>query len=270
MIHLTKQNIRDFSYNSYTIPIDQIVFGTKVFQNNISNNFIKQSTLHPNTKSHLANPKLYLTKALHETFNSALSTIYTNNHLDSRINIIKGLEVSIDDTKFVDDQYLQVVLNPGDLIMDGVLIRISNSIELKLNLPYEDFFIAKKYDYVVVSAEYLYIESTPIKFTLWLYDSKSETLYSDSNQIWNDDNSFVYKTILLEIDRRQKPMLYQCFNAFIAINNKQYSTQFYNYYQWVYIRILLEMFGYSYYFLDLPFVPPVPKSVIYSTTGIFL
>lgn len=156
--------------------------------------------------------------------------------------------------------------------MDGVLIKISNSINLKLNLSsiYDDLFLNKKYDHVVISAEYLYIESTPIKFTLWLYDSKTETLYNDIGQVWNGEKSFVYKTITLEIDRRLKPMLYKCYNEFIAIDNKQYQSQFYNYYQLMYIRILLEMFGYSYYFLDLPFVPPVPKSVIYSTTGIFL
>ena len=268
MIHLTEQNVRDFSYNSFTIPLDQITFGTKLFQNKISNNFISQANQYP-SRSHLSNPKLYLTKALHETFNSALSNVYSNNYVDSRINIISGLEVSIKDTKFVNNEYIQVVLNPGDLIMDGVLIRISNSIELKLNLSYDDFFIDKKYDCVVISAQYLYIDSTPIKFVLWLCDSKTGTLYNDAGQVWNE-NTFVYKTISIEIDNRLKPMLYQFYDEVININDKEYQAQFYNYYQSMYIRILLEMFGYSYYFLDLPFVPPVPKSVNYSTTGIFL
>lgn len=268
MIHLTKQNVRDFSYNSFIIPPDQITFGTKLFQSNISNDFIAQANQYP-SRSHLANPKLYLTKALHETFNSALSTVYSNNYVDSRINIISGLEVSVKDTKFIDNQYLQLVLNPGDLIMDGVLIRISNNVELKLNLPFIDFFTNRKYDCVVVSAQYLYIDSTPIKFVLWLYDSKTGDLFNDANQVWNE-NTFVYKTISIEIDKSSNPMLYQFYDEFININNREYQSQFYNYYQSMYIRILLEMFGYSYYFLDLPFVPPIPKSVNYSTTGIFL
>lgn len=269
MIHLTEQNVRDFSYNSFIIPTDQITFGTKLFQNKISNDFINQAAQYPSTRSHLSNPKLYLTKALHETFNSALSTVYSNNYVDSRINIINGLEISITDTKFVDDQYLQLVLNPGDLIMDGALIRISSNIELKLNLPITDFFVNKKYDCVIVTAQYLYIDSTPIKFVLWLYDSKTQTLYNDIGQVWNN-NIFVYKTISIEIDRLSIPRLYRFYDEFITINDKEYKSQFYNYYQSMYIRILLEMFGYSYYFLDLPFVPPIPKSVNYSTTEIFL
>lgn len=267
MTLLINKNIKAYSdISSFTIPDDQVIFGTKEQQFNLS-------------KKYLPLPKIYLTKALNDTFNSALSHNYSNENITSRINIIHGLTISLIDshTELVDslDTFLVIHINPGDLIIDGVFIRIKDPIILRLQLPDQDL-INKKYDHLIITAEYLYDNNsgfhsdTPIKFVAWLYDSRTLELYNDLNQVWNS-NLFIYKTVALETDINLNVGLFACSHEEFLVNGKIYKTQFYNHYQYKYINILLEMFGaYAGYFIDIPFIPPLPKGVVYGVTELFL
>ncbi len=267
MTHSIDTNTKVYSdISSFSIPFDQIVFGTKEQQYNISKQYPVTSN------SNAINHKMYLTKALNDTFNGALTKSYNNNTITSRINIIHGLTISLIDTyteQVESDYFLVITINPGDLIMDGVMIRITDPILLRLKLPEVDI-LNKKYDHLIITAEYLYNTNSPIKFVVWLYDSNTLELYNDLNQIWNS-NLFIYKTVAFESDTNLNMNLFWCFHEEFLINGKIYKTQFYNHYQYKYIYILIEMFGlYSGYFIDIPFVPPIPKSVVYGVTGLFL
>lgn len=266
MIPLIDKNTKVYSdISSFIIPTDQIIFGTKEQQYNIS-------------KKYLSSPKMYLTKALNDTFNSALSNTYSNNNITSRINIVHGLTISLIDTytEIVDSEYfLHIHINSGDLIIDGVFIRIKDPVILRLKLPKNDL-LNGKFDHLIITAEYFYdnknnfTTNTPIKFVAWLYDSNTLELYNDLNEKWNS-NLFIYKTVALEKDINLNINLFACGHEEFLINGQIYKTQFYNHYQYKYISILLEMFGaYAGYFIDIPFIPPLPKSVVYGVTGLFL
>lgn len=260
MTHLTNTHTKEItSITAFNIPQDQIVYGTKFRQDEISSDLVKYKD----------NPNLYLTKSLNEVLNSALSRRYTNNSTESKINVIHGLTMSILDT-YVDSNYtLIATIHPGVLIMDEVLIKLIDITELRFNIPIEAL-VNKTYDHIIISAEYLYLKNNPIKFTVWLYDNNNQTLFNDVGQVW-DNKQFIFKTISLEIDSNLNVALYKCNHEQLIIKGKSYSTQFYNYYQWLYIRILLEMFDdYAGYVIDIPFIPPIPKAAVYGITGLFV
>jgi hypothetical protein len=244
--------------SGFTIPVDQIIFGTKEQQYKLSSQY-------------LLNPRMYLTKALNDTFNGSLSKTYSNNTITSRINIIHGLTISLINTytEHVNNKYyLNIHINPGDLIIDGVLIKIAEPILLRLQLPSD--LLYGVYNHLIITAEYNYNSNTPIKFVAWLYDSNMLTLYTDSQQDWNS-NLFIYKTVALESDLNLNINLFQCVHEEFLINGNTYKTQFYNHYQYKYINMLIEMFGfYTGYCIDIPFIPPIPKSVVYGVTGLFI
>lgn len=260
MTHLINKYTKEVSnITAFNIPQDQIVYGTKFRQDKLSSDIGKYKD----------NASLYLTKALNEVLNSALSRKYTNNYINSRINVIHGMTMSILDTYVMSDYTLKVTIHPGVLIMDEVLIKITNIIELRFNIPVSAI-INKTYDHIIISAEYLYLKNNPIKFTVWLYDNVNQTVFNDIGKVW-DEKQFIFKTISLESDSNLNVALYKCSHEELIINGKPYSTQFYNYYQWLYIRILMEMFDdYAGYFIDVPFVPPMPKAVVYGVTGLLL
>lgn len=255
MIHSTR-NIQELSDTSFNIPNDQIVFGTLDYQDRISKELIDKS------------PKVYLTKVLNETFNSALSSIYNNSFRDSRINIISGLDISPRTIDTSNRDYIFITINPGLIILDGVSINIDRPIILKFKVPYESVFVNKTYDYLCITAEYLYIDQLPIKFGLFLYDSNTQTVYNDLGESWNS-KKFIYRTLKINFDSNIKIFFTACEYAIITIHGREYPSRFYNYYQWMYIRILEDMFS-NYYFIDLPYIPPLPKSAVYGITQIFI
>ena len=178
---------------SYCIPENQIVFGTKEYQNNLSNEYFNNN---------IKDPKIYLTKAINNIFNSALSSVYSNGGKDLllskdnyRINVINGLDVK--QVFFTPEKdKLVVKIRSGLIILDDLLLNIPEDTDLILDVSGKDInndvFVNKKYDKVIIGVEYFNIKDQPLKLSLFLYDSETTELYSDlydSNE--NDENKTV-------------------------------------------------------------------------------
>jgi hypothetical protein len=259
MTHSINNFVREIdNLTAFNIPQDQIVYGTKIRQDIISSDIVNYKD----------NPSLYLTKSLNEVINTALSQSY-NNTIMSKINIIHGLDMTLGDTYITNDYVLVAIIHPGVLIIDDVLVEITNPIEFHFNIP-PLAIINKTYDHVVISAEYTYLKENPIKFTVWLYNYTTHIIFNDIGQVW-DSKQFIYKTISLKINSNSDISLVRCKHTEIIINGKSYTTRFHNYYKWMYLQILLEMFGnYTEYVIDIPFIPPIPKASVYGITELFV
>lgn len=247
MTHLT-------NFSNICIPEKQIVFGTKEYQNDISNLFYN---------SEYKNQNIYVTKSVNDVIASVLSNKYNKNN-NTRIGIINGLDVILSNIKFdIENQLLFITLRPGIIIIDSVIINITEKLKLKFDLSKIDSIFV--YDKLLITAEYLYIKNTPIEYSIFLYDSKNNILFNDLNKQWND-NLFIHNTFNLNLEKYN---ITKYDYPGIVINNKEYPSRFFNYYQEKYINILLEL-SHPYFIDDIYSRPfPVSFNSVFELTGVF-
>jgi hypothetical protein len=278
------RKLTELSETSYVIPNNQNIFGNIQSQ-------IKTLETYQNIGFYDA--QFYLTKSFKDLVNSSVALNFSNTFKESRLNVITGLELYRDKI-ITSDEYdeLTLEMTPGLVIVDNTLINIFNSKILTINIPFEDVFISKKYDQLILACKYSTLIQEPLRFYLFFYDSINHDVYNDEIE-WNKEEFFIYRTLEMTVNKR--PFLHLYFDTNyhkhvsipIISTNSIYDSEgyiigtetvrteieipsrFYNYNKIVWTIRIIDFIGFS-PFIDVPYLPPIPRSSTYALCELFL
>jgi hypothetical protein len=135
---------------------------------------------------------------------------------------------------------------------------------LNLNLIFDNINLL--YSKFVIIGYYDFQSRNPIKFSILFYDDVNETLI-DPNNLW-DENCFIYRYLSIQHIHNQISVV-PIPEKTIKIDGIEYNARINNCYVNNYINKLENYFGIT-YFLDIPYIPPDPRSVIFGVTRMFL